>query len=140
LFTASGHFIDCNDLLLQLLDLPQSDLMYMALSEFIFPSDLENDKSALAEIFSGIRDCYEFTNGYLTTAGERVWAPLKIVSIPGAGGSHSQVLVGVFTEPWQDSFSPGCDDSEEDISENFRGTKVLDFERWKINEELITGN
>src|SRR5205085_3831632 len=105
---------------------------------FVFSNDRKNDKSALAEIFSGNRDCYEFNNGYLTSAGDRVWAPLKIVSIPGAGGSQPEVLVGIFAEPVAD---PAFGENNHNyLWENIRGTNVLDFRRWEIDKRLIAGN
>ena len=142
LFSLSGHFIKCNTALREMLDHPGSELEDMALSEFIFPYDAQNDRRALADVLGGKRGHYQFENGYLTPDGERVWGQLTIVSI-ASGDNGSEFLMGIFEDPTKQKQVQAIVAQDESIRTNANensGSNILDFKSWKIDKGLICEN
>lgn len=138
LFSSSGHLIESNPALLEMLDHSEDELRDMSLSEFIFAHDDENDRRALVELFSGKRSHYQFENGYLSPTGERIWGRLTLVMMPG-DYDVPQFLIGIFEDPAAEGIAhaPGTGRALSDPNE---ATKILDFDRWRVNRRLICEN
>ena len=135
IFSATGDLIDCNSTLKELLDYSEKELFSMPLSEFLFPSDLENGRRALEDIYSGRRTQYEFENGYLGPSGERIWGNVTIVSIPDDG---SYFLLCIFDDPTRPRKISILSNDECTTVQNDR--PIFDSIPWKIDMDLICDN
>lgn len=127
----SGHVIETNKSLLEMLDHSADELQDMSLAELIFSSDAENDKRAIANVICGKSPNHQFENGYLLPNGDRLWGQLNIVAIPDCNG-EPQFLMAVFEDP---SDKPALDGQISD-----KKTTTVEVTTWKIDDRLISKN
>lgn len=133
----SGHIIETNRALREMLDHRDDELQGMALSEIILPRDPEADRRALADVMSGRRADYRFRNGYYLPDGDSIWGELTLVAIPGPGDGDRCLMV-IFEDP----FAAGSEPLEVKpvVAPAAHAANVLDMTHWKINKGLITRN
>jgi PAS domain S-box-containing protein len=134
----SGHVVETNRALREMLDHPIDELHGMALAELILPRDPEGDRRALAEVMSGRRDSYRFRNGYYMPNGDSVWGELTLVALPGDDGERC--LMVIFEDPFAAKPEFEFCETSPALTHAHPATNVLDITRWKVARGLISPN
>lgn len=137
ILSPSGHVVETNHALRQMLDHPVEELHGMALAELIIPRDQDVDRRALAEVMSGRRSQYRFRNAYYLPNGETMWGELTVVALPA--DDEEPFLMVVFEDPFaaRPEFE-FCSTSPESTAHP--ATNVLDITRWKVARGLVSTN
>lgn len=137
LVSDTGHAIQSNPALQQMLGYSGEELRRMSFVEFTHPDDADADVQLLKETFAGKRENYQIEKRFVTRSGDLIWVRLTVSSIDRLSKDSRYVIAMVENITGQKTAQAALSESEERFRAQYEGLPIPTFTWRKEGDDFV---